>query len=191
MVLSPTLTRPAVLPNREQVHKLFEQGDLVPVYRTLLADLETPVSVYMKLAQTGSVSFLLESVEGGERVGRYSFLGVNPKGVISVKNGKVTRTLHGVTTTRPLERRRRPAARCREGVRARQSGAHRGAAALHRRGGRLPELRHRALLRAPAGNRQPRSRRAGRRFHADRHAGDFRPRQAPVDHPRQCPQHRR
>ncbi len=102
MVLSPTLTRPAVLPNREQVHQLFEQGDLVPVYRTLLADLETPVSVYMKLAQTGSVSFLLESVEGGERVGRYSFLGVNPKGVISIKDGVVTRTLHGATTTRPL-----------------------------------------------------------------------------------------
>jgi len=102
MVLSPTLTRPAVLPTREQVHKLFQQGDLVPVYRTMLADLETPVSVYMKLAQTGQVSFLLESVEGGERVGRYSFLGVNPKGVISVKRGEVTRTLHGVTTTRPL-----------------------------------------------------------------------------------------
>ena len=102
MVLSPTLTRPAVLPTREQVHKLFQRGDLVPVYRTMLADLETPVSVYMKLAQTGQVSFLLESVEGGERVGRYSFLGVNPKGVISVKRGEVTRTLHGVTTTRPL-----------------------------------------------------------------------------------------
>ena len=82
MVLSPTLTRPALLPNREQIHKLFQQGDLVPVYRTLLADLETPVSVYLKLAQTGSVSFLLESVEGGERVGRYSFLGVNPKPVL-------------------------------------------------------------------------------------------------------------
>ncbi len=102
MVLSPTLARPAVLPSREQINPLFEQGDLVPVYRTLLADLETPVSVYMKLAQTGNVSFLLESVEGGERVGRYSFLGVNPKGVISVKNGEVTRTLHGVTTNRPL-----------------------------------------------------------------------------------------
>jgi anthranilate synthase component 1 len=102
MVLSPTLTRPAVQPSRERIHKLFEQGDHVPVYRTLLADLETPVSVYMKLAQSGDVSFLLESVEGGERVGRYSFLGVNPKGVISVKDDLVTRTLHGVTTTRPL-----------------------------------------------------------------------------------------
>ncbi|MDZ4768672.1 MAG: anthranilate synthase component I [Chloroflexota bacterium] len=92
-----------VQPNREQVHHLFDQGDLVPVYRRLLADLETPVSVYIKLAHMGTVSFLLESVEGGEQVGRYSFLGVNPKGVIMVRDGIVTRTLHGETTTRPLD----------------------------------------------------------------------------------------
>ncbi|PJF34046.1 MAG: anthranilate synthase component I, partial [Phototrophicales bacterium] len=67
----------------------FERGDLVPVYRTLLADLETPVSVYMKLAQAGQPAFLLESVEGGEQVGRYSFIGVNPKGVLSVKDNIV------------------------------------------------------------------------------------------------------
>ena len=104
MVSLPTLapTRPDILPDRATVHRLFEQGDLVPVYRTLLADLETPVSVYLKLAQMGGVSFLLESVEGGEHVGRYSFLGVNPKGVITVQNGTVTRTVHGETTTRPL-----------------------------------------------------------------------------------------
>jgi anthranilate synthase component 1 len=77
---------------------LFERGDLVPIYRTLLADLETPVSVYMKLARQGIASFLLESVEGGEHVGRYSFLGVNPKGIISVTGNEVTRTLHGETT---------------------------------------------------------------------------------------------
>lgn len=95
-------TRTDVLPERETVLRLFEQGDLVPVYRTLLADLETPVSVYLKLAQTGNVSFLLESVEGGEQVGRYSFLGVNPKAVISVKNNVVTLTKDGETTTRDL-----------------------------------------------------------------------------------------
>lgn len=102
MVLFVTQTRDNIHPNREAVRQLFEQGDLVPVYRTLLADLETPVSVYLKLAQAGQYSFLLESVEGGEQVGRYSFLGVNPKGVITVRNGEVRRTLHGVTTTRPL-----------------------------------------------------------------------------------------
>ncbi|MCB9452022.1 MAG: anthranilate synthase component I [Anaerolineaceae bacterium] len=102
MVFSITQTREHVQPARETVLRLFEKGDLVPVYRTLLADLETPVSVYLKLAQADTPSFLLESVEGGEQVGRYSFLGVNPKGVITVKNNSVTRTLHGETTSRPL-----------------------------------------------------------------------------------------
>ena len=57
-----TQTRADALPGRETVHRLFEQGDLVPVYRTLMADLETPVSVYLKLAEMGTTSFLLESV---------------------------------------------------------------------------------------------------------------------------------
>lgn len=104
MVFSPirTQTRADVLPNRETVHRLFEQGDLVPVYCTLMADLETPVSVYLKLAELGTISFLLESVEGGEHIGRYSFLGVNPKGVVTVKDNQVMRILHGVTTTHAL-----------------------------------------------------------------------------------------
>ncbi len=104
MVFSPAVAQPRenVKPDRETVRALFERGDLVPVYRTLLADLETPVSVYLKLAQMGTVSFLLESVEGGEHIGRYSFLGVNPKGVITIHHGQVTRTLHGITTTRSL-----------------------------------------------------------------------------------------
>ncbi len=91
-----------IKPSREDVRRLFERGDLVPVYRTLLADLETPVSVYLKFAQTGTVSFMLESVEGGEQLGRYSFLGVNPKGVIVVKDGVLTRSYGGQTETRPL-----------------------------------------------------------------------------------------
>lgn len=103
MVLFATQTWQNIQPSRESIKKLFERGDLVPVYRTLLADLETPVSVYLKLARAGNHAFLLESVEGGEQIGRYSFLGVNPKGVITVRGGQVTRTLHGVTTTRSLE----------------------------------------------------------------------------------------
>jgi anthranilate synthase component I len=90
-------------PGRAEVRQLFAQGDLVPVYRTMLADLETPMSVYLKLAQTGEYSFLLESVEGGEQVGRYSFLGVNPKGVITVKDGVVTRRYKNSVDSRPLE----------------------------------------------------------------------------------------
>ncbi|MBE2266768.1 MAG: hypothetical protein IAE80_00965, partial [Anaerolinea sp.] len=76
MTLTYTHTRTDIQPSREQIGALFQRGDLIPVYKTLLADLETPVSVYLKLTQMGQVSFLLESVEGGEQVGRYSFLGV-------------------------------------------------------------------------------------------------------------------
>ncbi|HEX2908319.1 MAG TPA: hypothetical protein VHO69_15715, partial [Phototrophicaceae bacterium] len=64
MAVFATPTREKVLPGRETVMKLFDQGDLVPVYRTLVADLETPVSVYLKLTRAGGYSFLLESVEG-------------------------------------------------------------------------------------------------------------------------------
>lgn len=95
-------TAPILIPDRETAHQLFQKGDLVPVYRTLLADLETPVSVYLKLAQAGDVSFLLESVEGGEQVGRYSFLGVNPRGLVTVQDDTVTHTHNGDTATRPL-----------------------------------------------------------------------------------------
>ncbi|MCL4239134.1 MAG: anthranilate synthase component I [Anaerolineae bacterium] len=104
MALSPEhlRTRAPIIPDRAAAHRLFERGDLLPVYRTLLADLETPVSVYLKLAALGTSSFLLESVEGGEQVGRYSFLGVNPKGMITVQGQRVTIARHGQTTVRDL-----------------------------------------------------------------------------------------
>lgn len=90
--------RTDIKPSREDIYTYFERGDHVPVYRTLLADLETPVSVYMKLTQTGKPAFLLESVEGGEQVGRYSFIGVDPKGILSVKDNIVTLEREGRTT---------------------------------------------------------------------------------------------
>lgn len=105
MAMSPiqSLTRTDISPSRDEVHALFQQGDLVPVHCTLLADLETPVSVYLKLTQNSVSSFLLESVEGGEQVGRFSFLGVNPSGMVSVKGSTVTRTINGHSDTRELE----------------------------------------------------------------------------------------
>ncbi len=72
-------------PKLEDVKQLQKQGNLVPVYREMMADLETPVSAYLKIAQ-GNHSFLLESVEGGERLARYSFIGTEPSLVI--KTGK-------------------------------------------------------------------------------------------------------
>ncbi|MDQ7025406.1 MAG: anthranilate synthase component I [Anaerolineae bacterium] len=103
MSFSSPRTRTDIHPSRDEVQTYFQQGDLVPIYRTLLADLETPVSVYLKLTQDGQPAFLLESVEGGEQVGRYSFLGVNPRGMVSVKNNTVTRTYDGETVTYELE----------------------------------------------------------------------------------------
>ena len=92
-----------IKPTREEIRALFAKGDHVPVYRSLLADLETPVSVYMKLKQAGQPAFLLESVEGGEQVGRYSFIGVNPKGVLTVKDDQVSFVRDGELTSYPLD----------------------------------------------------------------------------------------
>ena len=70
-------------PSKVEFIELAKQGNLIPVYREILADAETPVSAYQKLHKRGG-SFLLESVEGGEHLGRYSFLGTNPRKVIRV-----------------------------------------------------------------------------------------------------------
>jgi anthranilate synthase component 1 len=84
-------------PTLEQFRELARQGNMVPVYRQLLADFETPLSAYRKI-KGGGESFLFESVEGGEHLGRYSFVGCNPRAVIRqeknevqvLENGKVT-----------------------------------------------------------------------------------------------------
>ncbi len=68
-------------PSLNEVRELHKKGNLVPVYRELMADLETPVSAYLKVA-SGDYSFLLESVEGGERLARYSFIGTEPSLVL-------------------------------------------------------------------------------------------------------------
>ena len=68
-------------PTLEQARELASQGNLIPVYREINADLETPVSAYLKVTR-GPYSFLLESVEGGERWGRYSFIGTEPYKVL-------------------------------------------------------------------------------------------------------------
>jgi anthranilate synthase component 1 len=70
-------------PTLEEVREIAERGEgnLVPIYREVMADLETPVSAYLKVAR-GQYSFLLESVEGGERLARYSFIGTEPYRVL-------------------------------------------------------------------------------------------------------------
>ena len=71
-------------PNLEQFKEKARQGNLVPVYTELVADLETPVSAFMKLGDS-PYAFLLESVESGGGIGRYSFLGNNPSLIFKSK----------------------------------------------------------------------------------------------------------
>ena len=74
-------------PSLEEVKSLAGKGNLVPVYRSINADLETPVSAYLKVARP-PYSFLLESVAGGERIGRFSFIGTEPYRVIKTGPGE-------------------------------------------------------------------------------------------------------
>jgi anthranilate synthase component 1 len=86
-------------PTPDEFLKLAAQGNVIPVTRRLLADIETPLSAYRKIRGAGE-SFLFESVEGGEHLGRYSFVGCNPRAVIRqtenrvevLENGKVIET---------------------------------------------------------------------------------------------------
>ncbi|MGH2459619.1 MAG: chorismate-binding protein, partial [Chloroflexota bacterium] len=75
------------LPSRDFVVNYRGPGNMVPVYRAILADLETPVSAFLKVAR-GPGSFLLESVEGGERLARYSFLGTSPYLIAELERGE-------------------------------------------------------------------------------------------------------
>src|SRR6266850_6294992 len=65
-------------PSLEEVKKLRSQGNVIPVYKSVIADFLTPVSAFLKLERNRSRAFLLESIEGGERIARYSFLGGDP-----------------------------------------------------------------------------------------------------------------
>lgn len=71
-------------PSLEEFKRCAEQGNLIPVYKEIVADLDTPVSAYMKI-RGGDYSFLLESVEGGEKWARYCFLGCDPTLIVSTK----------------------------------------------------------------------------------------------------------
>ena len=74
-------------PTLDEVKAMEGRGNLVPIYREIEADLETPVSAYLKVARS-PYSFLLESVEGGEKLARYSFIGTDPYKIL--KTGKGT-----------------------------------------------------------------------------------------------------
>jgi anthranilate synthase component I len=90
------------LPSASDFLKLSRRHSLVPVYRTVTADLETPVSAFLRIAAEEPEAFLLESVEGGEHVGRYTFIGIQPykkmvaRGInITIRDGRRERSFSG------------------------------------------------------------------------------------------------
>jgi anthranilate synthase component 1 len=104
-------------PARGDVRTLARDGNLIPVCREILADLETPVSAFLKVHR-GPYGFLLESVEGGEKWGRYSFLGTEPALVFRARGREIEIETPGAGTARetvedPFEALRRLLARYR------------------------------------------------------------------------------
>src|ERR1035441_10026479 len=101
---------PLIQPSRKEFAALAREHTLVPVCRTLTADLETPVSAFLRVAWQEPECFLLESVEGGEQVGRYTFIGLSPykriaaRGPqISTSEPKLSTRLEGVVFASLLE----------------------------------------------------------------------------------------
>src|SRR5437879_6195188 len=82
----------------ETFKELARRGTFVPVCKEIVADLLTPVSAFLKIAEHADYAFLLESVEGGEHVGRYSFLGKDPFLILRSKDGATTIERGGTTT---------------------------------------------------------------------------------------------
>ena len=82
----------------ETFKELAQRGTFVPVCKEIVADLLTPVSAFLKIAEHADYAFLLESVEGGEHVGRYSFLGKDPFLILRSREGKTTMERGGETT---------------------------------------------------------------------------------------------
>lgn len=96
-----------IIPSCEQIEKYAKDYDLVPICREIYADVTTPIGLLRKLAAVSNRYYLLESVEGGEKWARYSFLGVDPvlrakcdHGVVTVEGDCEDRT---VTTDKPME----------------------------------------------------------------------------------------
>ncbi len=81
-------------PDKEKFVELSEKGNVIPVYREILSDFDTPLSAFLKVDQ-GEFSYLLESVEGGEHMARYSFLGSSPSMVFQSKGKNITITESG------------------------------------------------------------------------------------------------
>ena len=105
-----------IQPDFKTFCRLAREGNLVSVYETYTADLLTPVGAYLRIARDAKYAFLLESVEGGENIGRYTFAGANPEEVFRARGRLCTLETGGKTVQfddNPVEQLRRLAARYR------------------------------------------------------------------------------
>src|SRR5881398_4121128 len=89
MAVAADTADPDVGPSLDEVRALARDHTLVPLRHTFIDDCETPVSAYLKLRGAGA-SFLLESAEQGQRFGRWSFVGVQPRTVMRLEQGELT-----------------------------------------------------------------------------------------------------
>ena len=89
-------------PSEQEFERLAARGfNLIPVFEEVAADLETPVSAFLKIAR-GDYSFLLESVRGGEKWGRYTFLGSEPSVVMRARKNRMDIIRPGTRDRSPL-----------------------------------------------------------------------------------------
>ena len=95
-----------IKPSYDEVLNLKDSYSVIPVYKEIYADVVTPITLLRKIAGISDKYFLLESIEGGEKWGRYSFIGFNPKARLAYKNGTLTITGEGektVATNKPYD----------------------------------------------------------------------------------------
>src|SRR5215469_9810501 len=83
-----------IQPSFAEFSRLAKKGNLIPAYDVFSADLLTPVSAYLRIAQAARYSFLLESVEGGEKIARYTFAGAHPEEIFRYANGACVLETH-------------------------------------------------------------------------------------------------
>ena len=86
----------------EAFEREARQGNVVPVVRSVLADLHTPVGTFMRIADDAPYAFLLESIEGGERIARYSFLGAEPEMIVRGRGMQTFVERNGTTESYPI-----------------------------------------------------------------------------------------
>ena len=98
-----------ILPSIDELKELAKKGTVIPVHKDVIGDLLTPAAAFLRVAQGRQRVFLLESIEGGERLARYSFLGWDPFLIVRGKGDRVTTEEVGETSTatgKPLEKLR-------------------------------------------------------------------------------------